>query len=139
MIVLVAELTAELAAEILLLTVELIVLQREEAVELTLDHAELATLVIVLVAVLTFSLAASILEPIVPLIPSQREEAVELIAFHAALGYVGDRSRHRGDLFFYGVDFFADHALIVSQIESTVSLQFSQINRNGSVMIWKLR
>ena len=53
--------------------------------ELTLDHAELATLVIALVAVLTFSLAASILEPIVPLIPSQREEAVELIAFHAAL------------------------------------------------------
>ena len=75
MIVLVAELTAELAAEILLLTVELIVFQREEAVELTLDHAELATLVIALVAVLTFSLAASILEPIVPLIPSQREEA----------------------------------------------------------------
>ena len=27
--------------------------------------------------------------------------------------------------------------MIVSQIESTVSLQFSQINRNGSVMIWK--
>ena len=64
---------------------------------------------------------------------------MELIAFHAALATL-EIAVVTVVIFSFTASIFSPITLlIVSQIESTVSLQFSQINRNGSVMIWKLR
>mgnify|MGYP000266214938 CR=1 FL=1 len=57
--------TVDFALLSLSLIVLLMLSHLEEAVELTVDHVELATLLIVLVAVLTADCAASILPPIV--------------------------------------------------------------------------
>ena len=62
---------------------------------------------------------------------------MELIAFHVALATL-EIAVVTVVIFSFTASIFSPITLlIVSQIESTVSLQFSQINRNGSVMIWK--
>ena len=126
----------------------MIVSHTAEAVELTAFHALPAVVLIASVTLLIASFAAVILSEIVVLIVSHTAEAVELTAFHAFLATflipvvtavtIAFAASSFSEIVVFILSTNPEIApVILSQTAITVSLQFSQINLNGSVIIWK--